>query len=101
MEEVNGEPNSETRIELIRTLADGHTSLLKLKPVTGRKHQLRAHLSALGMPILNDNYYPRMQPQSADYFSKPLQLLARAVQFRDPVTGQTLRIESKRHLLLG
>lgn len=99
MQEVPGEANSETRIELLRMLETGARAHLRLLPLTGRKHQLRAHLSALGMPILNDAYYPqRLAQPAADDFSAPLQLLARAVEFHDPVDGRVRRLESRRVL---
>ena len=104
MHEVQGEPNSETRIELLRTLDDDGLAHLCLRPVTGRKHQLRAHLSALGMPILNDGFYPPVpfdeaEVRAPDDFERPLQLLARAIEFRDPVDGRLRRFESRRRLL--
>ncbi|MEN3363234.1 MAG: tRNA pseudouridine32 synthase / rRNA pseudouridine746 synthase, partial [Burkholderiales bacterium] len=86
MEESEGMPNSETRIELIEDMGD--VSLYRLHPVTGRKHQLRVHLAALGIPIVNDAFYPDIQPCKADDVSLPLKLLARSIAFRDPVTGQ-------------
>ncbi|WP_350494833.1 pseudouridine synthase [Neopusillimonas aromaticivorans] len=52
MQEVPGEPNSRTLIELLRRMGD--LALYQLSPVTGRKHQLRVHLSSLGIPICND-----------------------------------------------
>ena len=45
----------ETRISTIRTIGD--YSLLKVGLITGRTHQIRAHLSFLGMPILGDSRY--------------------------------------------
>ncbi|HLU00242.1 MAG TPA: pseudouridine synthase [Burkholderiaceae bacterium] len=104
MHEVQGEPNSETRIELLQHLDDG-LAQLRLLPLTGRKHQLRAHLSALGMPILNDGFYPPVPLDEAelrahDDFSRPLQLLARAIEFRDPVDGRVRRFESERNLCM-
>lgn len=103
MHEVAGEPNSETRIELLRVLDDEGLAHLCLRPVTGRKHQLRAHLSALGMPILNDGFYPPVpfeeaEVRAADDFDRPLQLLARAIEFRDPIDGRVRRFESRRSL---
>ena len=113
MEEVAGEANSETQIELLQWLDDdsrcgsdaarlppegGRRALLRLLPLTGRKHQLRAHLSAIGMPILNDAYYPEMRPRPDGDFEQPLQLLARAIEFRDPVDGRMHRFESARVL---
>lgn len=97
MREAEGEPNSETRIDL---LAETHaaTTLYRLKPTTGKKHQLRLHLSALGMPIINDRLYPFAHPVEADDFSRPLKLLAKSVSFRDPVTGRERRFESVRTL---
>ena len=79
-----GEPNSHS---VIRCLAQrGGKALFELTPVTGRTHQLRVHMQALGWPILNDRYYPELQPKSADDFSRPLQLLAKELRFIDPVT---------------
>ncbi len=106
MQTVPGEPNALTRIELIARLGvDGALAHYRLLPLTGRKHQLRVHLCALGLPIDGDRIYPRLWPQPAlgqppDY-SQPLQLLARSLAFTDPVTGQARRFESRRVLALA
>jgi tRNA pseudouridine32 synthase / 23S rRNA pseudouridine746 synthase len=97
MQEVEGEPNSETEIDVIANRADA--TLYRLRPRTGRKHQLRVHLAALGIPILNDAFYPVALPCKEDDVSRPLQLLARAIAFADPYTGQRRRFESLRALL--
>jgi len=97
MREVAGEPNSETRIELIARL--GPLAHYRLLPTTGRKHQLRTHMSALGVPICNDSFYPCWRPQAPeDDYDRPLQLLARAVEFADPFSGKRVRFESRRQL---
>jgi len=96
--EEPGEPNSETRIE-VQEVRDGH-ALLKLSPVTGRKHQLRVHCMALGMPIVNDPIYPVLLPEGTDDFGKPLQLLAKSVAFLDPVSGDLRSFTSPRSLTL-
>ena len=96
MREVEGAPNSETHIEVIATR--GKLSLYGLRPVTGRKHQLRVHLAALGAPIVNDDFYPELREEADDDFSRPLKLLARAIEFDDPVSGQRRRFESRRNL---
>lgn len=96
MGEVDGTPNSETHIDVIATR--GAVSLYGLRPVTGRKHQLRVHLAALGAPIINDDFYPTLRDEAEDDFSRPLKLLARAIEFDDPVTGQRRRFESLRSL---
>jgi tRNA pseudouridine32 synthase / 23S rRNA pseudouridine746 synthase len=98
MKEIDGEPNSETQVELLR--AGGANGLYRLTPVTGKKHQLRVHMASIGIPIVNDAFYPRLQPDNTDDFSRPLQLLAKAVAFRDPLTGITRRFESARALTL-
>jgi tRNA pseudouridine32 synthase/23S rRNA pseudouridine746 synthase len=97
MREVPGEPNSETRIELIER--HGALGRYRLLPATGRKHQLRVHMSALGMPICNDVCYPapRAHPPRDDY-SRPLLLLARAIEFTDPYSARTRRYETRRRL---
>ena len=77
---------------------------LSMKPLTGRTHQLRAHMNALGLPILGDQIYPELlparPPEQAPDFSRPLQLLAKSLQFTDPVTGQVRHFESARSLSL-
>ena len=98
VKEEEGEPNSETRI-VVKEAADGY-ALLDLSPVTGRKHQLRVHCMALGMPIVNDPIYPTLLPQGSDDFDKPLQLLAKSVAFQDPVSGELRSFTSPRSLSL-
>jgi len=85
-EEVEGEPNSETVIELLERR--GELARYRLHPHTGRKHQLRLHLSQLGAPIVNDTFYPVALPCKGDDYSAPLMLLARSIAFEDPLTGQ-------------
>lgn len=96
MKEEEGEPNSETLVELIETR--GLLARYRLHPHTGRKHQLRLHMASLGAPILNDAFYPVALPCKGDDFSAPLQLLARAISFDDPLTGAPRRFESRREL---
>ena len=96
MKEVEGEPNSETHVDILEKM--DNLTIYRLLPVTGRKHQLRVHLSALGIPIVNDKLYPDIQPWKADDFSQPLKLLARAISFQDPLTGEHRHFESDRKL---
>ncbi|HEU4375723.1 MAG TPA: RluA family pseudouridine synthase [Telluria sp.] len=96
MKEEEGEPNSETVLELIERR--GALARYRLHPHTGRKHQLRLHMASLGVPILNDAFYPVALPCKGDDFSKPLQLLARAIAFEDPLTGAARSFESERAL---
>jgi tRNA pseudouridine32 synthase / 23S rRNA pseudouridine746 synthase len=130
-EEVPGPPNAESRVELLAHRGClGHYRLL---PATGRTHQLRVHMNALGLPLLHDPIYPRVLPEPSDddapgpgpgflgadpaeradpgcdaphrgigsdltRYSRPLQLLARSLEFTDPGTGRELRFESARRL---
>lgn len=104
MVEQDGEPNSETHIQVLRRWHDaqhGDISCYLLRPITGRKHQLRVHLNALGTPILHDSYYPAGQPPLApDDFRHPLQLLARSIGFTDPVTQTYRTFQSQQQLKL-
>jgi tRNA pseudouridine32 synthase/23S rRNA pseudouridine746 synthase len=87
MQAVAGEPNAETWVDLVELL-DGGRARYELRPRTGVKHQLRAQMSALGLPIVGDRIYPLLQPhESPPRFDAPLQLVARAISFADPVTG--------------
>lgn len=92
MQEAAGEPNSETNIEVLKHSDSG--DLYQLIPVTGRKHQLRVHLAALGIAIINDTLYPRISLPAEDDFSRPLKLLAKSISFQDPLTGQERYFES-------
>ena len=96
MREEAGEPNAETTISLLR-LKDKH-ALYKLQPVTGKMHQLRVHMNSIGLPILNDGFYPEALACKGDDFSAPLKLLARALSFDDPVTGEPRYFESRLQL---
>ncbi|MFI9581858.1 pseudouridine synthase [Streptomyces sp. NPDC052236] len=97
--EEPGEPNSESRIELLEHR--GGLGRYRLMPTTGRTHQLRVHMSGLGLPILDDPLYPVVQAEraeGADDYSRPLQLLAKVLRFTDPVTGVAYRFESRLRL---
>lgn len=92
MREAQGVPNSLTRIEVLER-GDTHWRY-GLEPVSGRKHQLRVHMAALGAPILNDPFYPLAEQRSADDYARPLKLLARSLAFVDPLDGAERRYES-------
>lgn len=98
MREVPGEPNSETRIT--EQERQGPWARYALEPVTGKRHQLRVHMAGLGLPLAGDQFYPlvRRGPDEAEDFADPLRLLAQAIAFTDPVTGQPRRFESGRVL---
>jgi tRNA pseudouridine32 synthase/23S rRNA pseudouridine746 synthase len=85
-----GEPNAET---LVEHLGDG---LYRLTPRTGRTHQLRVHMASIGLPIDNDPLYPDVVDVASDDFSRPMQLLAHSLEFRDPVGGHQREFVSRR-----
>jgi len=99
MQEVAGAANAETDIELLES--GSGIGRYRLTPRTGRKHQLRVHMAALGIPILNDPFYPRLLPCKGDDYTRPLQLLARRLAFTDPLTGAARQFESGRSLATG
>jgi tRNA pseudouridine32 synthase/23S rRNA pseudouridine746 synthase len=85
MQETAGTPNSETRIEVVAR--DETRWRYRLEPLTGRKHQLRVHMAALGAALDGDPYYPTLLAHGPDDPSQPLALLAAQLSFTDPVTG--------------
>jgi tRNA pseudouridine32 synthase/23S rRNA pseudouridine746 synthase len=116
-EVVEGEPNAETRIELLRTFDGGarlaggtvdggagdgtavpRRGLYRLEPHTGKTHQLRVHMASLGLGIVNDAFYPKLLDKAPDDFSKPLQLLARGIRFVDPIRGEPVEYRSRLEL---
>lgn len=120
-EVIEGEPNTETRIERLRTFAAAHDdgahngaehnngtddggprrdasprrALYRLEPHSGKTHQLRVHMASLGLGIVNDAFYPDLLDKAPDDYSKPLQLLARGIRFVDPVSGKPVEYRSR------
>jgi len=78
----------------------GDLARYALKPVTGQRHQLRVHMLALGLPILNDGLYPTLTPEGQFDHAHPLQLLARELAFTDPVSQTPQHFVSQRQLTL-
>lgn len=91
-------PNSETRVEALEQR--GPWARYRLMPVTGKRHQLRVHMNALGLPIVGDQLYPTVLhgPDDDEDFANPLRLLARGIAFTDPVTDEPRRFESQQQL---
>jgi len=94
--EVSGPPNAITQIEVLQVR--GGLARYQLMPVTGKRHQLRVHMAALGVPILGDGLYPTLTPEGQLDYQHPLQLLAKSLEFVDPVSGQRRSFESRRAL---
>ena len=96
--EVSGPPNAVTHLDVMEV--SGAFARYALKPVTGKRHQLRVHMAALGLPIVGDGLYPTLTPEGQLDYERPLQLLARSIEFTDPITGRLRHFESERRLLL-
>jgi tRNA pseudouridine32 synthase/23S rRNA pseudouridine746 synthase len=96
MKTTAGIANSRSLIQLLEVT--GNRGRFQLSPVTGKTHQLRLHMSDLGFRIINDRVYPDLLPETDDDFLHPLQLLAKRVQFHDPVTGKDVEFETGREL---
>ena len=95
--EVEGPVNAITRIDVLEVR--GELARYQLKPVTGQRHQLRVHMLDLGLPLLNDGLYPTLTPEGSVDYAKPLQLLAKVLEFVDPVSGVAQRFVSERALI--
>lgn len=95
--EVSGEANAVTHVDVLEV--HGDLARYALSPVTGKRHQLRVHMAALGLPIVGDGLYPTLTPEGQVDYDRPLQLLARSIEFVDPVSGQRRHFESARRLL--
>jgi tRNA pseudouridine32 synthase/23S rRNA pseudouridine746 synthase len=55
-------------------------------------------MNAIGLPIVNDSFYPVALPAESDDFSKPLKLLAKSISFNDPVTNEPRLFTSLQNL---
>ncbi len=109
--------SARTRFKVLARV--GAYALVGCKPVTGRTHQLRAHLEHLGFPILGDKLYGQPDDIFLEILASgaservrqaigfPRQALhARAIAFPHPATGQVLRVRAPlppdmRAVLLG
>ena len=90
--EIAGEPNAHTTVGLLDHR--GGLGRYRLRPLTGRTHQLRLHMNSLGVPILGDDLYPTATDRAVDDFTDPRQLLASAIEFTDPISKTTRRFET-------
>jgi tRNA pseudouridine32 synthase/23S rRNA pseudouridine746 synthase len=95
-QEVAGPVNAITHIDVLEVRGD--LARYQLKPVTGQRHQLRVHMLGLGLPLLHDGLYPTLTPEGQLDHANPLQLLAKTLEFIDPVSGLAQRLESQRAL---
>ena len=92
MKIIDGKVNSKTKITYLGEVDQGYQ--FKLQPETGKKHQLRVQMAALGLPLLNDPLYPEILPYQNQDFSNPLKLLARELSFIDPICLQEFKFTS-------
>jgi len=111
MKEGEGEINARSIIRLIEKKHD--IGFFHLQAITGKTHQLRLHMMKVGSPILNDKFYPTLLPEMelatetvnieelkhSVSFQAPLQLLAKNLEFIDPISNKLFRFESKRELV--
>lgn len=97
MQVAKGAVNARSKIKLKKVV--DNKAFFDLKLLTGKQHQLRIHLSGLGFQILNDRYYPNLEDKRPDDYDKPLQLLAKSISFRDPLSHEVLSFESELELL--
>ena len=84
-----GKP-SRTRYQVLDHEQASDTAQVQLVPLTGRSHQLRVHMLALGHPILGDELYADARWRDA---AGRLLLHAEQLGFVHPITGQQVRIE--------
>jgi tRNA pseudouridine32 synthase/23S rRNA pseudouridine746 synthase len=89
-----GPVNAITEIQLVDQ-REG-LGLFKIRPRTGKQHQIRVHMASLGFGIAGDPLYPEMRPRPVD--DGPLQLLAHRLAFVDPVRGDARNFTSERAL---
>ena len=94
--EIDGTPNTCTEISLLELR--GSLARYQLRPGTGHRHQLRVHMAALGIPILHDGIYPVLTAEGSMDTTRPLQLLAKAIAFDDPIAGIRRSFVSRRQL---
>jgi tRNA pseudouridine32 synthase / 23S rRNA pseudouridine746 synthase len=88
---TEGKP-SQTRYKIVSYNTKLNATHVELAPITGRTHQLRVHLQALGHPILGDHLYasPHIQDKAPR-----LMLHASSLMIQHPVTGEPIQWQSE------
>jgi tRNA pseudouridine32 synthase/23S rRNA pseudouridine746 synthase len=94
--QVDGPPNTVTDINVLEV--HGRYARYQLQPITGHRHQLRVHMAGLGLPLVGDGIYPLLTPEGEIDHQRPLQLLAKAIEFIDPLSGQQRLLRSQLRL---
>lgn len=79
-----------THFEVLQRLPN-NISRVKLTPITGRSHQLRLHMLALGHPIIGDKFYAHPQAKS---LSQRLCLHAESLRIAHPISGESMNFEA-------
>ena len=86
VDEENGQP-SRTRYRVIER-AGNHAAFVELEPLTGRTHQLRVHMAAIGHPIVGDGKYGGKAAFLTGSISRKLHLHARRLRIDSPAGGK-------------
>ncbi len=83
-----------TEYEVMETFSYGSDSyaLLRVRPLTGRTHQIRVHLTSIGHPIVGDTLYGHRKKQKGEALASRLMLHALSLAFTTP-QGKNLKIE--------
>lgn len=84
---VNGKP-ARTRFQVLSYDPASDTSRVALEPITGRTHQLRVHMLAIGHPIVGDSLYGG----DAEGRAARLLLHAHTLDFKHPVSGNAMEL---------
>ena len=82
---VQGGRDAETRYKTVSSY-DGYT-LLNVTPHTGRTHQIRVHMAAIGHPVVGDATYGKRHPRLRRHF-----LHAASLRFRHPNSGEEMEL---------
>jgi len=93
--------SAKTIYKVVQTIPSpnyGFLNLVELKPHTGRKHQLRKHMSAIGNPIFGDLLYGL---EGFTLKGKGLYLHAQSLKFKHPVTRENIYVEVERPKKFG